>query len=223
MTLDDFKKQFEIFSKIDTAEKLAICEKQYQQHLLHIEDDNYFEPNEIDLVNDISSRYEKNLNNIFSFDTIAENQIYFLVRPSFEPEKLLTIARLQDKFLLTLTTLTKNYWSVFYGDNKIIDVGKKVFTTDLDEAIGEKIFNLLDRTIDEARLPKAGGFTLDGVVYRLSKLFNGVQKTVSKHSPNETSKSGKIIDIMKELIDNFGNIDNKILLNISTKIIVVQD
>ncbi len=38
MTFDEFKSNFEKFSKIDNTEKLAICEQKYQQHLLHIAD-----------------------------------------------------------------------------------------------------------------------------------------------------------------------------------------
>jgi hypothetical protein len=217
MTFDDFKRQFEIFSKIDTAEKLAICEKEYQRHLLHIENQNYFEPIENKLGDDIVGQYEKNLNKIFRFDTITENQIYFLVRPSFEPEYLLILENLQDKFNLKLTTLTKNYWAVFYADNKIIDIEKRILTAELNKAIGDKLFKLLDSAIIQARQSKAGGFTLDGVIYRLSKLSNGEQKIVSKHSPSETSQSGKIIEIMQQLINNITTLDGAILLNIETK------
>ncbi len=222
MTFDDFKKQFEIFSKIDTAEKLAICESQYEKHLLQIEDENYFEPVENELGDDLVSHYERNLNNILCFDAISENQICFLVRPSFEPEHLLIFEKSHDKFTLTLTTFTRNYWAVFYSDNKIIDVEKKIVTAELNKAIGDKLFNLLDKAIMQARQPKAGGFVLDGVVYRLSKLSDGKQKIVSKHSPSDTSKSGQIIEVMKQLIDNIENLDDTVLLNIETKITTVQ-
>lgn len=222
MTFDDFKKQFAIFSKIDTAEKLAICESQYEKHLLHIEDENYFETTANNLADDIVSLYEKNLNKILSFDTIRENQITFLVRPSFEPEYFLALEKLQDKFALTLTTLTKNYWTVFYDDNKISDIEKKIITTELNTVIGDKLFNLLDKVITQARQPKAGRIVLDGVVYRLSKLSNGQQKMVSKHSPSDSSKSGQIIEIMHHLIDNIESLNDTVLLNIETKITTVQ-
>ena len=222
MTFDDFKKQFEIFSKIDTAEKLAICESQYEKHLLHIEDENYFEPIENDLGDDMVSLYEKNLKKILCFDTIRENQINFLVRPSFEPEYFLALEKIQGKFALTLTTLTKNYWAVFYADNKIINIERKVITTELNTAIGDKLFNLLDKVFTQARQPEAGRFVLDGVVYRLSKLLNGQQKIVSKHSPSDSSKSGQIIEILQHLIDNIESLNDTVLLNIETKIINVQ-
>ena len=127
-----------------------------------------------------------------------------------------------DKFVLTLTTLTKNYWAVFYANNKIMDIEKKVITSELNTAIGNKIFKLLGNTIIEARQPKAGRYVLDGVVYILSKLSNGEQKIVSKNSPSETSKSGQIIEIMQQLINNIANLDDAVLLNIETKITAVQ-
>lgn len=222
MTFDDFKKKFEIFSKIDTAEKLAICESQYEKHLLHIEDENYFEPTEKDLEHDIVSQYENNLNRIVCFDAIRENQICFLVKPSFDPEHLLILEKLQDRFTLTLTMLKKNYWTIFYADNKITDIEKKVITTELDITTGHKLFNLLEKVIMQAQLPRAGKFMLDGIEYRLSKFSNGKQKTVSKHSPSETSRSGQIIVIMRQLIDNINHLENNILLGIQTKITALQ-
>jgi hypothetical protein len=223
MTFEDYKKHFETFSKIDTAEKLANCESQYKRHLLHIEDEEYFEPITQRLGEDIISQYEKNLNNIFLYDKIKDNQFYFLVRPSFEPENLLILEQRKGDYSLTHVALTKNYWSAFYANNKITDMQKATSKSELNKAIGDRLLALLDKTIIEAREPKANGFTLDGVVYRLSKLSNGEIKTVSKHSPSETSKSAKIIAIMQQLIDEIETLDEAILLNIETKIKDLQD
>ncbi|GAB2811003.1 hypothetical protein [Ferruginibacter profundus] len=223
MTFEDFKTHFEQFSKIDTAEKLAICQNQYEKHLLHIEDEQFFEPLTQSLGDDIISQYEKNLNNIFLFDKIQVNQFYFLIRPSFEPENLLTLEYQKDGYLLTHTTLTKNYWALFYADNKIIDVPKVTVKSELNKKTGDILFSLLDNTIIDARQPKANGFTLDGVVYRLSKLYSEGQRIVGKHSPSDTSKSGKIIGIMQELIDNIEYLDDTTLSSISTKITDLQD
>lgn len=218
MTFEDFKTHFEQFSKIDTAEKLAFCQGQYEKHLLHIEDEHFFEPITQRLGNDIISQYEKNLNGIFHFDKIQDNQFYFLVRPSFEPENLLILECKKDGYLLTHTTLTKNYWTLFYADNKIIDVAKVIVKSELNKEIGDKLFLLLDKTIIDARQPKANRFTLDGVVYILSKKCSGLQKIVSKHSPSETSKSGQTIEIMYQLIDNIEHLDTAVLSNINIKI-----
>lgn len=223
MTFEDYKRHFEQFSKIDTAEKLAICKNQYEKHLLHIEDEEYFEPVTERLGDDIVSQYEKNLNKIFLFDKIRDNQFYFLVRPSFEPENLLTLEKQNDRYLLTHLTLTKNYWTLFYADNKIMDVPKVTVKSELNGKTGDILFSLLDKAIIEAKQPKANGFTLDGVVYRLSKLYNEGQKIVGKHSPRESSKSGKIIGIMQQLIENIEQLDDAKLLNIETKILHLQD
>lgn len=222
MTFDDFKKQFELFSKIDTVEKLAICQRQYEEHLLYIEYENYFEPTMNDLGDGIASQYVKNLTKILCFDVISEDQIYFLVRPSFEPEYLLSLEKLQHKFALTLTSLTKNYWSVFYADNRITDIEKKVITADLNTKIGDKLYNLLDNAITQARQPKSGRIVLDGVVYQLSKFSIREQIIVSKHSPGNNSKSGQIIEIMLRLIDNIENLDETTLLDIEIKIEAIQ-
>ncbi|MGN6437616.1 MAG: hypothetical protein ACTHMM_13840 [Agriterribacter sp.] len=222
MKFDDYKKHFEQFSKIDTVEKLFIFRNQYENHLLHMEDEQFFESYIQRLESDISSQYEKNLNNIFLFDKIKENQFYFLIRPSFEPEYMLILEYQIDGYFMTHVALTKNYWTLFYANNKLIDVPKVIVKSELNKTIGKRLFLLLDKTIIEARQPKANSFTLDGVVYMLSKLYTEGQRIVTKHSPSETSKSGKIIEIMQQLIDNIGRLDEATLLNIETKISALQ-
>lgn len=223
MTFEDFKRHFEQFSKIDTAEKLAICQSQYENHLLHTEDEQYFEPLTQCLGDNTVSKYEKNLNNIFHFDKIQYNQFYFLTRPSFEPENLLTLEYQKERYLLTHTTLVKNYWALFCADNNVMDVAKVTVKSELNKKTGDILFSLLDKTIIDARPPKANGCTLDGVVYRLSKLYNEGQRIVGKHSQGGTSKSGKIIGIMQELIDNIENLDDTTLSSINAKITDLQN
>ena len=120
-------------------------------------------------------------------------------------------------------TLIKNYWTLFYCDNKITDVEKITSKTEISKGLGDKLFALLDKAIINAKEPKSGGFTLDGVVYVLSKLSNGSQKSVFKHSPDKSSKSGQIIGIMQQIIDNIKYLDEITLSNIENKIIAVYD
>ena len=164
---------------------------QYQTHVLHIEDENYFEPLEIRSGDDMSSRYEQNLTTIFNLDKISSTQFYFFIKPSFEPENLLIIERKPDRYTLTYTRLTKNYWQVFYYDNSVIAVEKTTSIAELRRATGDKIFALLDRVILQARSPRAKSITLDGIVYSLIKKAGEGQKIVYKHSPGAGSGSAK--------------------------------
>jgi len=223
MTFDDFKRHFEIFSQIDSAEKLAICEIQYQNHLLEIEDTKYFEPDRDDVKIKQVQNYEKNLYKIFGLDTIEENKIYFLIRPSFEPEHLLLLEKLPEKFALTHTTLIKSYWTTFYADNSNMDCERKVSKTVLNSAVGDSLFKLLEKTIMDARPPKVKKLVLDGVVYMLLKLSDGERKIVSKHSPDENSGSGQVIRIAKQLIDNIERLDDPaILSNLQVAMVKLQ-
>lgn len=218
MTFDDFKKHFEAFNKIDTAEKLATCEKQYQQHLLHIEDQNYFEPVINEPRHDLISDYELNLTRIFSLNTIENNSFSFLAKPSFEPEHLLCIKREEDQYFATLTVLTENYWALFYANNRVVDAKKQVFKSELSKEIGLILFALLDKTISEAREPKGKSIVLDGVIYNLSKNTNNKLVTVTKHSPDPNSKSGKIIAIMEEIVRNIEQLNDELLARLKTEI-----
>jgi hypothetical protein len=58
---EDYKKQAEVFGKIDTPEKLTIFKKQYENYLLNVEDQNYFELSEEKLGESITDHYQQNL------------------------------------------------------------------------------------------------------------------------------------------------------------------
>ena len=154
MTFEEFKAQFDIFNLIDNAEKLEHCKKQYQRHLLQLEDDNYFEPEEECVENDILSQYEKQLSNIFKLDNILESQFYFLVRPSFTQESLLVIDNVSGKFILTYTILDKNYWSVFYENNTILDLKKAIFQIKKSKASSFDGFSNKEIVINEIKIGK---------------------------------------------------------------------
>lgn len=199
MTFDDFKKQFEVFNKIDTSEKLAICERQYKEHLLRIEDAAFFEPvqndNNIDLVND----YGCSLKQFLGIEASSENTFFFLVQPSFAPEYLITLKQEVNRYLGTLCRLEENYWNRFYAGDKAPGIKKYLKTSILTTETGAAIFTLLNKTMIEARVPTAKFMVLDGAVYSLSKSINNQLETVIKHSPDEKSKSGKTITVMENL------------------------
>ena len=212
-----------MFGKIDTAEKLAICERQYQRHLSHMEDENYFEPLEDHSEDSITRKYKQNLSDIFHLDKIKDNQFYFLIVPSFEPENLLIIEKQQGRYCLTHIRLIKSYWLIFYADNKVANVESITSSSELKVDIGDSIFKLLNKTVIEARKPSTQVFVLDGTVYRLSSILNGAQKIVSKHSPDENSRSGKVIAIMEQLIENINNMDDAAHLSIKKMIDALEN
>jgi hypothetical protein len=200
ITFEEFRKHFEIFAKIDSPEKLAICESQYKMHVLRIKALEHFEPFEYHSGGDMVDRYEKNIINILPFDKISENQLSLLIKPSFDPESLLVIDKMENNYELTYTTLATNYWYLFYENSSITDVGKKAVTAELRKDIGDKLYDLIDKAISEARKPVGGGAVLDGAVYVFSRILNGNQVSIFKHSPVEDSKTGRIINVMQHLI-----------------------
>ncbi|MBO9567115.1 MAG: hypothetical protein J7621_30360 [Niastella sp.] len=202
MTFEDYKKDFERFAVIDSPEKLAHCEKMYQQHLLYLEEQNYFEPFEYRTGDDLSSVYEQRLGVLLPFDEIKENQITFLLRPSFTPEGLLVIDILPDKCVLTFTTLLENFWSVLYEDQEAIQVERKTLTGELPKRIGDQLVAMVDSAIAATRKPTSAWAVLDGAVYVLTKVVDGKPLSVFKHSPNEDSKTGKVINVFLHLGKN---------------------
>ena len=86
MTFEEYRQKQDAISKIDTPEKLAICEQQYQAHQRAIESYNHFKPLEEKPDDGLVSTYDQNLYSILNFKEVMPNQILFLIQPSFEPE-----------------------------------------------------------------------------------------------------------------------------------------
>ncbi len=203
MTFEEFKREFEIFSKIDTPEKLAACERQFQQRLVQMEDADYFEPFE-DKTNgdDVVAGYEKNLNAIFESYQLAEDQIHFFIQPSFSAERLLIIKKSIDSYEITLVGLEESYWSRFYRDNAVVTGATKLSRGFITKATGDMLFELLERSFRAARKPQIPMWVLDGTKYKLSMIIDGSRKDVSKHSPDGDSKTGKIINVLEAIMEH---------------------
>lgn len=218
ITFEEYKKQFEIFCKIDSPEKLEICKNQYKSKLLHIEAQNYFEPFEYRSGEDILARYERNLFSLLPFDKLSEGELSVLIQPSFNPESLLVIDNKEGNYTITYTALVTNYWYPFQQNNNVTEVDKIVVNTKLNREIGDKLYALVDAAISEARKPEAGGFVLDGVIYIFTRVLNGKKVSVFKHSPDEDSKTGRIINAMQFLADNITNLNTPALSSLENLI-----
>jgi hypothetical protein len=218
MTFEEFKKNFDPLNKINTPEKLAFAQQQHEIHLQYLEDSNYFEPFEFRDEEDISSVYNKRLLDIFQFRSILENQFFFLIKPSFTQEQLVVLTHSDGKYLLKHMELSQNFWCIFYANRNATSIDSKTIEILLPDLLGSNLFLLLNNAIINARVPEAGGFVLDGVVYQISKLFNGKLVTVSKHSPGPTSRTGKIIEVVELLISQISNLNDTSLSEINLKI-----
>jgi hypothetical protein len=202
MTFEEFKRNFEIFAKIDTPEKLAICELQYHAHLMAMEGNNFFEPF-VEKTDDLDrvSVYTKNLYSILNFNQINKAQILFLIQPSFDPESLLVLENLNNNYALSHFALEENYWYRYYADNSIT-TGKTILSKGyLKKSIGDQIFQLIEQSMKAAKKSEPGRFVLDGVKYKLSKIIGEHRIDVVKHSPENDSKTGRIIQLLETVLE----------------------
>lgn len=215
MTFEEFKKDFEIFHKLNTPYMVALCEKQYRTHLLMLEDEEHFQPRDTD--EDDDDKYIGQLYGLLQFKMVSADQYNFLSAPSFEPESVLAIERQPTEYKLSFTTLDKSYWTALYdGDeNKVEKISS---AASLDTAMGDKLFMLFKKVITSAQPKKAMMHTLDGTVYRLAGIINDELTVVQKHSPNESSRSGKVIKLMEQLAKYTVDQDKNMLPLISAAI-----
>lgn len=193
MNFENFKRHFEQFKKIETKRELDICKNQYEKYVKQLESDNYFEPHKV--LND----YEKALFKIFDIQDITENAIKILIMPSFEPKKMLSIQSTKYEYALIFKVLEANYWEKIYNKEDSYQFEMKSYAANIDRTLGDKLFQVLRTAISEAKIEEKTYAALDGVVYILTQVIEGELISVKKHSPDETSRTGRIINLLENL------------------------
>lgn len=217
MDFEAFKKDFERFSKIDTPEKFAICESQYQYYLLRQEDDKYFEPWAIIDDDGPISNYYKKIKQTFGLDDMQINELCFLIMPSFEPESLVILTKGSEDYSLTFIETEKNNWNLIFSNIPFFAKNKTI-RAKLQIDLGGKLFEIFSNAINEARKPLAQTAVLDGTRYFLQRREKEGIKAVVKHSPSQNSRSGKIVEMFVLLAEYTKRLDAKYLDKIASHI-----
>jgi hypothetical protein len=201
MTFEEFKQHQEVFSKMDTPEKIALLQQQYERYLLLIEDNNFFEPvTNIDDEKELISIYEEQLHAILNFDPMEGDRLYFLVKPSFEAEHLLIMEKLDNAYALRHCTLKTSFWLGFY-DNPALATAETIISEGiLSKTPGDRIFKLVDDSIKAAKKPSGKWAVIDGVGYRVSKIVGDQRIDVMKNSSREDTQPGRIISLLETVI-----------------------
>jgi hypothetical protein len=149
---------------------------QYDKYLKRKGDEDYFEPvDERRKVRHLLSSNEiSNLHSIFQIDCIENNRVLFLIQPSFEAQHLLSIEKSDIDYVLAHITLDRNYDLRAYPDNAKSLPKTIVSNGSLKNTLGNKLFQLIEQTITNAREPQGLYFMLDGTRYILSMTKDGV-------------------------------------------------
>lgn len=184
---------------LDTEQKLAFYKQGYNQHLLSIEDEKYFEPVISSEMEGISGRYRKALHQFMAIDMLDDNQISFLTIPSFYPESSIFLTQSDNGFLLEHTALSSSFWNTIRDEVSAENIERYKYTMLLSVDTGRKLHTILNSAVSEARMPLVSMFTLDGIEYVISMTINGEFVQVSKQSPGSESAPGKIIVLMEQL------------------------
>ncbi len=193
-----FKNSYFMGAKTITHEMLDFCKKQYENVILKIQNDDFFEPYDKNTYKDIPilANYILRLNALLGVDTIKTNQIGILIRPSFEAESLLILEKQETNYKLTYKIFEKSYWlSSKNGDDNVL----KIFYSNLSKEIGDTFAQLIDKTMNEAQINTSNFVTLDGNDYSLIRFIDGQLRKVHKNPTNELSKSYKIARFIDDL------------------------
>lgn len=202
MTFEEFKREQEKFTKVDTPEKMLILQERYDKYLFLLEDNKHFEPviewnDEKDLV----SIYEKHIHAILNFNPMEEDRLYFLVKPSFEAEHLLIIEKADSAYTLKHCTVKTSFWIEFYENPALATAETIISEGILNKPLGDQIFKVVDAAMKAARKPSGKWFTIDGVEYRISKIVGNQRMDVKKNpSWEEDTPPGRIIRLLETVI-----------------------
>jgi hypothetical protein len=183
-----------------TLDMLENFDKQYQNVLLRIEDDKFFEPYETKGFYHDELQVLGNELQSLGIETPNDNQTVLLIRPSFEPDHALVIEEKSDYYDLTF----KIFDDKPMGQKETCAIPLKIYHSRLNHQTGLMLEGLIDTTIKEARPAKSYFYTLDGTEYILMKMVENELKRVFKN-PREDSKTGEIAAIFDDLIKNILN------------------
>jgi hypothetical protein len=207
ISFEDFRKGYFYSTENLTEKEENYCKEHYQRYVLKQEDDNYFEPSEED------SFVSYMLNSIFDFPNISKNQMVILIVPSFEPPTILIIEKENQEFNIRC----EYFKETSIDDDNLLILNNKdlqLEKTFVEQHIGDRLLSLFNTTMNLAKTPQSGFFTLDGVMYYLIKMKNEKKIIVSKNITDINTKSGQIIsliDKIAETVKNKVNIQENVL------------
>lgn len=201
-----------------SPDKLAICEREYQNYILSEKEIQYFEPVIENNRDDFEAIYQKELDVRFNLGAIADKQIYCFIVPSFMPEGCLIIQYNEKDYLLRYEVLEQRFWPVLYNKSDNTNSDNIIYTTSINLQIGNAVFELLNSFFDEARVKRSNGFVLDGTITRLARKKNGLVQKISTHSPSPRSRPGVAVSILDVLVKYTINRDDRLLSEVKEKI-----
>jgi hypothetical protein len=171
---------------------------------------NYFEPCQLKSGQTWSAIFgDAHLRTMLPFDNPGENQLSILYETSFEPNSHLLIEKHADTYTLTYTWQIKHYWGGLLIANNLKESEKKTAQTHLPNAIGDKLFEVLDNVIQDAREPNEHPIYLDGVEIFLSRILSGQLHIVSKHVSTENSELTPVFELLFFLKENINNLNDQ--------------
>lgn len=198
---EEYRKQQEIYSVIDTPEKLEIIRSNYNSYIQSTDDTQYLEPIDSNFRDAFSHKsYYDKLNNLFKYLELENDEIRIIVIPSFEPEYQVRI--LKDKVLID--RLTGNQWANFYNANLSNKLEVNTSYHELASSSDSRLSYDIIKAIKNSRIPKAKRLVLDGVQYFFLHKSNSELKIAYKHSPDEESNTGILIDRVEKMIRELG-------------------
>ncbi|MBT34220.1 MAG: hypothetical protein CMO01_31535 [Thalassobius sp.] len=199
ISFEEYRRQQEIYSPIDTDEKLEFVKRNYKLMLLSKEDENFLEPiSSFEALKNhfVEEEYFKIINCFFKLTEMSVNELRIVVLPSFKAEYQIAIIN----NVVKIDRFGKNVWTNL--DNKLCleKVHMESSSFALEQIDDFHLPNDIIKAITSSRKPKIELAVLDGAQYFFILTDVDRLKIAFKHSPSEKSKSGILIKRLEKMI-----------------------
>jgi hypothetical protein len=183
-----------------TPQQIELERKSYEEAKIHKEDQNYFEPI---VENDRYFEYFKDLikTDLLNTTLLHENDFIITICPSFEYNYMFHILNDKSEIKMTKSKLSTQ---------------ENLLPITIDSKTGKLLNDVLDKAFASARKKRIPSFTLDGIVYSITRKINNKYQTIFKHSPDENTWTERVLRLFEysylEKKENFEELNKELNL-----------
>ncbi|MEM6524696.1 MAG: hypothetical protein AAF693_12915 [Bacteroidota bacterium] len=141
--------------------------------------------------------YYQNIKSLLLVNLSESPLARMIVLPSFEREYVISIDEKDNVYSLNFVIASSSIWHTQKSETISPISTSKIIPCEL----AEKIQQLFELSINNARYVKGGGAGVDGTTYFFSTTTKGFTRTAQKWSPYEGTKIFELIELAESMIN----------------------
>lgn len=175
-------------------------EQRIRERNERIEQQDHLEPEQGDLVDyKFSLDYHTQIRSIL-LDSLGDKPIIrMIVLPSFSPEYVISLEKVENKYIVTRVTLDSSVWySKDYSRIK-----RRFATKTISSELSDSLSALYLLALSKTRYPDRPLIFTDGISYHFAAKAHFGIHTATKHSPIKGTRIAQLVQLTEKLMDAF--------------------